>query len=158
MMIRACFLLVLPLVASLAGCGLTAHACTEIGCADGLDVDFQTASGTWPAGSYQIDLTADGATITCTTTLPFASATNPAGSCTSADVIMGLSGSAQPAAQHAISGLHFNTTPKSVKVTISRDGAMVASGDFTPAYETSMPNGPDCEPTCTNAGATLKVP
>jgi hypothetical protein len=150
--------LVLPLVATLAGCSLIGHACTEVGCDSGLAVEFQKASGPWPAGSYQVAITADGATITCSTTLPFTSASSPAGSCTSSDVTLGLSGSALPAAQQAISGLQFTTTPKSVKVTISRDGMQVASGDLTPAYETIMPNGPDCEPTCTGATGTLAVP
>jgi hypothetical protein len=50
------------------------------------------------------------------------------------------------------------SAPAQVDVIVRRDGRQVASGSFAPAYTTSQPNGPGCEPTCRQAPpATLDL-
>jgi hypothetical protein len=140
-----------------AGCSAPSHACTEIGCVNGLTLSFQKASSTWEPGMYSIVIDADGKKITCTTKLPL-SATDPApSSCTDASVQLGVSGSALPAAQHGLVGLDFTSTPAKVTVTVTRDNAMIGTKDFSPTYKKSQPNGPDCEPVCNNASDTLPI-
>jgi len=45
-----------------------------------------------------------------------------------------------------------------VTLTVSRDGAEVAKGAFTPTFAESEPNGAMCGPTCKNASVSLAVP
>jgi hypothetical protein len=106
---------------------------------------------------YSVDIDADGKKSTCTTKLPL-SASDPApSSCTDASVQLGVSGSALPAAQQGLVGLNFTSAPAKVTVTVTRDGAMIGTKDFSPTYKKSQPNGPDCEPTCNNASVALPI-
>jgi hypothetical protein len=149
-----------PLCFALAGCmgvGPASHSCTEMGCTDGYQVDFRSASSSWAAGTYHIGIVADGQSITCAATLPFESQ-SPPHDCSSPDVMLGVSGTALPAAQHALTGLVFSTHPANVTITISLDGKPFASAALAPAYATSRPNGPDCEPVCTSASDVVPVP
>ncbi|MCP4249122.1 MAG: hypothetical protein GY778_18925 [bacterium] len=44
-----------------------------------------------------------------------------------------------------------------VEVTVLRDGIIVGQAVFHPIYEAIQPNGPDCPPTCLQAGDELIV-
>ena len=140
-------------LAMAGGCSLASQTCTTIGCRDGTGVRFQTADGTWPAGSYRIEVTADGATGACDVRLPLPACGTPASSCSGTRAwILGESGCALPTDQHAISGINFDgTTPTRIDVAVSRDGRQLAAQSFTPTYATLRPNGPDCDPTCRTA-------
>ena len=148
-------------LAALTACGASssgtgAKGCTEIGCVNGFTVDFTSPS--WKAGVYEVTIDKDGTKVTCTTTLPFTSQ-NPDHACTAPDVMLGISGSALPSDQHALTGVIFTGTPKAVKLSLARDGKVLATGEYYPTYTTSRPNGPDCEPVCTQAKSdTLPVP
>lgn len=98
-------------------------------------------------------MNADSEVRTCTVTLPFA--TVETGATCSPNLRLNTSGSALPPSQHEILGVHLTDAPTSVTVTIKRDDAMLATQTFTPSYVTTQPNGPDCEPTCTQANATM---
>ncbi|MSP93490.1 MAG: hypothetical protein EXR79_17145 [Myxococcales bacterium] len=140
---------------TLTGCeaATDTKGCTEIGCVNGFTVDFQT--GTWPAGTYVVYAVTQTTTSTCTVKLPFASI-DPGTVCTGDKFQLGTSGSALPAAQHSLVGVSFFDTPAEVTLTVKRDATQLATQKFTPAYKTSTPNGAGCEPTCTQANATLK--
>lgn len=135
----------------LLACDTETQACTAIGCVDGLQIAFQAAS--WPAGKWQVTAQTPTGARTCTVTLPFASV-DPGVQC-DAQVQLGTSGSALPAANHSLVGLTLPDTPTQVTVTVSRDGQQLASQVFSPTYKTSRPNGPKCDPECTQASATL---
>lgn len=128
--------------------------CTEIGCVSGFRVTLSASS--WKAGKYDVVVVADGVTTTCSASLPLTSTSTA--DCTGPGVQLGLSGSMLPAAQQSLSEIALTATPKSVKITVSRDGAELATKSFTPAYTTARPNGPDCEPVCTSASDTLALP
>ena len=142
-----------------AGCGTDTTggdttgplACTEIGCGPGFQVEFTRAS--WPAGAVEIAVTADGTTTTCTLTLPYASCDNVV-QCDKPNpgFFIETSGCALPAAQHSIGGVAWaETGPQNVTIVVSQDGTMLGTQTFMPTYETSRPNGPDCEPVCSQA-------
>lgn len=133
--------------------GADGQSCTLIGCADGFSVTV-ASTGTWKAGTYVVTVVADGVTTTCSAAFPL---TGAAAQCTGSGVVVGLSGSALPAEQQSIANVALSSTPKSVKVEIARDGAPLGSQTFTPTYKTTQPNGPKCEPTCTQASDTLAV-
>ena len=151
----AAALFALAVVAS----GCATHECTEMGCTNGLWIDLRSASGRWQTGTYHVGITADGASITCSATIPLSQGTGGANTtCSSSDVRLGLSGSMLPVEAQAISDVTFTTSPASVSIVITRDGQPFGSTTLTPTYVTSQPNGPECEPTCRGAHATIDVP
>jgi len=149
----------LPLLCVL-GCETLADdggkSCTLIGCQSGLQVQLQRA--TWPAGSYSLNVILEDATpVVCIVTLPFASVSTGA-SCSAATVQLQTSGQAMGADQHALTGLWVQTTPAKVQLVLRRDGAVVLDQTLQPTYTTSRPNGPDCEPVCTQANQAVMIP
>jgi hypothetical protein len=156
-MSRVLWVCVLALV---GGCETQGKLCTLIGCVSGFQVNFQPGGGSWGPGRYQIEVTADGASGACEVTLPLAPCGGPSSTCIGQrSWLLGESGCALPSDQHAISGITFSmSAPAQVDVIVRRDGRQVASGSFAPAYTTSQPNGPGCEPTCRQAPpATLDL-
>ena len=155
------------LVTAVAGCGTSSVgggatsgpiACTEIGCGAAFRVEFTRAS--WPAGTVNVVVDADGTTTNCSVTLPFASC-DAAPQCDQASppFLLELVGCALPPAQQTIGGIFWPTTgPQQVTVTISQDGTMLGTQMFQPTYSMSSPNGPDCPPVCNQApSATLAL-
>lgn len=158
MRLLSIFLLALGLL----GCEKTSthpgdRICTTIGCLNGLTVRLEPALTR--AGQYKIAVTADGQATTCTGSLPLPACEQQAVTCTGPLAAqLTASGCALPQAQHSFPELHLTGTPAQVQVSIQRDGAVVAEKTLTPAYKTSQPNGPDCEPICTSASEVIPIP
>lgn len=128
------------LVASLASLVACAEEpCTLIGCASALRVNFGAATIAPP---YSVTILAD------TEPLMFECA---AGGLLSPDP--------GGAAACDATGFSFPRDPRSVTVTVRpfRDGGFGASRTVTatPAYTTSRPNGPSCDPVCRSGAVTL---
>lgn len=133
----------------LAACGssqlpiIGQKACTEIGCENGVRVDFTYRE----PGSYTVVVVVDGVSTTCEATLPLPrGASEP---CDREAVLLALIGSELPADQQSIGGLILPnaTDAKSITVQVTRDGTLLGEKTFTPTYQvTPGPNGPDCEP------------
>lgn len=150
---------IVPVALALGLSGCMTHECTEVGCADGLWIDLRSTSGHWETGSYHVGITADGESITCAAIIPLPKESGgPNTTCSSSAVRLGLSGSMLPVSAQSISDIVFSTYPASVSIVITRDGEPFASRTLAPGYVTSRPNGPDCEPTCRSAHATMTVP
>ncbi|HET7274637.1 MAG TPA: hypothetical protein VFI91_05630 [Longimicrobiaceae bacterium] len=47
--------------------------------------------------------------------------------------------------------------PSEVTVTVRASDGSVSTESFTPTYETTYPNGPDCPPGCEQATVTVEV-
>lgn len=142
---------------ALAGCESEGTQCTLIGCQDGLQVQLQHSSQ-WPTGDYTVQVTLDNQPpVSCTVSLPFASVT-AAATCSSADVQLQTAGQALSADQHALTGLWIRTTPAKVQLVLQHNTATLLDQTLQPTYQTSRPNGPDCEPECTQATASVAVP
>ena len=137
------------------------RVCTDIGCADGLQVAFSPNSG-WQPGQYRFVIDVDGQVTTCEGSLPLRSCdAGPSLQCTPAGdrIGVGESGCALPPEQHGFSDLRVGGSPaQSVTVTVSRDGAELVKKTLAPEYKTSQPNGPGCEPVCHNASEALAIP
>ncbi len=128
------------------------ETCSLIGCAAPLEVRFQASA--WPAGTYAVEVQADGVAASCEIAIPFGC--DDHATCTPAQPtwMLELSGCALPSGQQSIAGVMFMdaaTAPASVDVTVRRDAQVLATGHFDPTYTTSRPNGPDCEPECRGA-------
>lgn len=126
------------------------HACTGIGCTDGLHVTLDAPSG-WKPGSYVFTVTADGATQTCEGTLPLPACGTAGLRCTGSVAQIGESGCALPAASHAFADLMVMSGPARIEVRITRDGVTLADEVLSPSYVTSQPNGAGCAPICRQA-------
>lgn len=135
--------------------GPIGEGCTEIGCVDGFSLSFEKA-GIWDAGIWTVVVEVDGVAVTCETTFPLDS--EGLTSCDAEGVLLELSGSALPAKEQAISGVIIQSVDfTSLSVSLSLDGKLIATEDFTPEWVTSQPNGPDCEPICTNDSASMSL-
>lgn len=133
--------------------GLDTKSCTEIGCENGVRIDFTFRD----RGTYVFDVTVDGTTTRCRATLPLARGVSQA--CDRSEVFLGLVGSELPPEQQSIGGLTLPaaTNASSITVKATRDGNPIGEKTFAPAYRvTPGPNGPDCEPKeCKLATATF---
>lgn len=135
-----------------AGSSGSGRSCTEIGCANGFDIVFSYNT----PGDYLIELRLDGEEVFCKASLPLR---GTASACERPDVLLTTVGSALPASQQSIGGIHLtNTTVKKISIKVQRDNTMVATGSWDPIpYVTRPgPNGPGCPPeTCTSGSVTL---
>lgn len=126
-------------------------ACTEIGCIDGLSVTFEPALA--GKGTYTFDVTVDGTAYSCDATIPLEGSSTVCG--TGGVVSIYLSGSELDPSDQSLPGLHVEGTPKSVRIQVHRDKALVADADLSPKYQEVQPNGPDCPPTCHSAAGDV---
>lgn len=136
---------------------LEGQICTEIGCVNGFHLNLHKQ--TWEAGSYSFHIEADGAVTECTGSLPLKPCDgSPSLSCTGAKgFFIGESGCAMAPDQQGFSEIQFESAPKQVTVTISRDGSELIKQSFEPTYRETQPNGPGCEPICHQATADLTI-
>jgi hypothetical protein len=142
--------------AVLAGCvppGGTDDAgnrqCTAVGCGSSFQLAFDRPA-TWAAGTYVVEVTADGAKSTCEITMPLACDRGPRCTGTGGWAPV-LSGCALAPAQHALTAIVFDkATPATIEVRVLQQTRQLGAGKYTPAYKTSEPNGPGCG-TCRTA-------
>ena len=132
------------------------QACNEMGCADGLVISLSPDAG-WAPGQYRFTIVTDGETTVCEGALPLPPCEQPALRCTGSAAIIGESGCAIDPAAHGFSDIQISSKPKSVTLTIERDGQPIANQTLTPTYQRSQPNGPGCPPVCDNAHAQVAV-
>lgn len=126
-------------------------ACTEIGCVDGVGIDFSLSD----PGSYLIIATTTPSyeTTQCTATLPF----DGTEGCTGPGSI-GISGTELPADQQSIEGMTFQLLDLTeIHLNVNLDGATLIDHEYPISYVESQPNGPECEPTCSYASVTANV-
>jgi hypothetical protein len=165
-------LLLAPLFALLAACASSSpeapppatpeppgRACTEIGCADGLTIDWESAGG-WKPGRYRFEFEIDGAATTCEATLPLRPCdAGPSVTCgTNGAVMIGESGCALPPDGHGFSGVTIAGFPRSLKLRIVRDGQTLAEQTSAPSYRKVQPNGEGCPPVCQQAHEVVRLP
>ncbi|MGC6493707.1 MAG: hypothetical protein ACON5B_12795 [Myxococcota bacterium] len=126
--------------------------CTEIGCSDGLDGMFSPAFTA--QGAYVFTLEAEGFTSTCTGQLPLDEDFVCKG-----DLQVTRSGSALPDSEHSLPSFRiFSSGFAEFSLTVTLDGAEVASWNVSPQWDTIQPNGAGCDPICDVADVTLSWP
>lgn len=140
----------------LAGSCLPQKACTEIGCVDGVQVRFSQPIR--QPGTYRFQIQMEGVASTCIATLPMPACDRVPAPCDSLDLLLGLSGCALAADQHAIVSLDIRTSPRKLDVTVTRDDAAFASGNYDVTYRRVAPNGEECGPICNQAAVELAIP
>ena len=163
-------LLVIGVVA--LGAILIANACsgvcTSVGCQEGFSAKVHRADGSFPIGTHQIDVFADGVSLTCTFTFPLPTVAGggtsqpscpsgmtvwvlPATDCTETN-----SGSTGAETCTDIPGqfvewITLTGTPAEVQAQQSVDGAPILEVTVAPTYQEVAPNGAECGPICHQA-------
>jgi hypothetical protein len=154
--------------AGLPGGGV--HTCPEIGCQDQFTATVHDANGALPTGMHALTVTAGGAVLRCVFTVPLP--TRPGGGTAGLDCPAGLqvqvipkitcvttstpsakTQSCMPVAGELDELITVMGNPASLHVTQTVDGATYLDQTVTPTYTTSRPNGPGCEPLCSQASA-----
>jgi hypothetical protein len=168
-----------PLVAALAGLALascsaspfSSGACTEIGCIDQFHATVTSASGAVPNGTHVLTVTADGATASCTFSVPgqtsagggtfqpqcpppILAAITRAQSCTTTQTSTTSSVQCTPIPDHFAEEISISGAPVTLHVSLTVNGAVVLDRTTTPSYVATRPNGPGCEPLCHQASAS----
>lgn len=126
--------------------------CTELGCGSGFSIDAGAAGQ--GAGSYRVEVVADGEAFSCTLALPLTSC-NRSDVCTWTRpgtfqrISVTRSGCAMPAAQHALSSVEFEgICPAHVRVRMLRNGVEVGRYESDVSYRRVVVNGEHCGPMC----------
>ena len=168
----------------LAGCeplGDDLRPCTEIGCSDSIDVTIDGTQLDWADGDYTLDLGLDTQLYHCTFALPVAGGVarpgtpltpfdcapalpggtgslviTPWAACPSrADAGRTLPQQMRPC-QYSIQ-LQSNTAPATVTARLAHEGTVLLEEGLQPEYAVTMPNGPECEPTCRQSQVSFLV-
>jgi len=114
-----------------------------------------------------LTVTADGATTTCSFTLPLAANQNPQcpsplmvlviqdRTCTTTGDGQYMTQTCTPVAGKFSEQVTLMGKPMTAHFTATVDGATYLDQMVTPTYVTSQPNGPGCDPICSQAGVNL---
>ena len=143
------------LCCTLISCGDIEEDCTEIGCTDGFQINFEPPITT-PA-SYIFTVTLDGETITCEYVLPFVDDSGEYGSCDRDGVLLTTSGTALDPLQHSIPEIYIPSNPSEVLIEITKEEVLLVRERLVPEYEEFTPNGKECGPICYSADVVIAI-
>jgi hypothetical protein len=147
-----------PVAALILVCAFAAPAqaaCTMIGCVDGLSINLDP-SYQWLPGNYSFSLVIDGRISHCTAKLPLpACGDERAVTCDNHEITIVESGCALPPGSQGFGPVMISSSPKSVALTITRNGLSVLDRRISPQYSSVQPNGPMCGPVCRSATIEL---
>ncbi|HXJ20493.1 MAG TPA: hypothetical protein VMT03_09685 [Polyangia bacterium] len=149
--------------------------CTAVGCQDQFSAILTVDATMVPAGTYTIDVTADGAETSCTFRFPppdpssgtsvdtacssgLALVVSSAQACTTVQSQTVSSEQCQPIEGKFTETLTVNGTPSSIHVRQTVADTVVLDETVSPAYRVNQPNGPMCGPVCHQASAIWTVP
>lgn len=158
-----------------AGCPVESQSCTEIGCGDGISIELRPAEGTLDDGSYALDIVAGEQTHACSFVVPddlpvrgnlhevqcmprLNVYLQPESICSEQRSGDAISESCRPVPGRFMLQAQIEGTPRTLDLRLSRDGTALLEQQLTPSYETTRPNGPDCEPACEQARVQLAFP
>jgi hypothetical protein len=104
-------------------------------------------------GTYTVTVVADGTSGTCEVAVPVASCQTASLDCTGTHGwILDGPNCALPTDRQGIGGITFGgSAPGNIEVVVEREGRRLGAGTFSPTYQMSQPNGPDCPPICFSA-------
>jgi hypothetical protein len=161
--------IVLTVGAAVPGC-FTSKTCGAVGCRDQFHVTVASADGSIPSGMHVLDATVDGVIISCAfqvplVVLPSGGTVEPgcpvglsvsirqARTCTETVTETARSLSCAPIPGHFSEEITLLGKPTQVSIRLSVNGDVVLDRAETPAYQSSEPNGPGCDPACQQASA-----
>jgi hypothetical protein len=162
-------------LAAAPGCAIeTTKTCSLVGCQDQFSANLQTADGSFPSGTHQVDVVADGLTLSCAFSFPLGTAPGggtiapscpmglnvgvwPATVCTSTTTGATASQTCDPIPGHFVESITLTGAPTRVQLQQSVDGTSLLNVEMAPTYVVNRPNGPDCDPACRQSSASLTL-
>ncbi len=135
-------LITLALVSSGCGIGL---ACTEIGCDPNTSVTIRPASGEFEPGVYTVLIETDTTSSSCTFQIVDVCSEEESRCLSESDCTMVF---VADEAGTESGNLFVDGAPAEFTVTATLAEAEVGKRTFTPDYQETRPNGPDCDPVC----------
>ena len=125
------------------------RGCTEIGCGPAFLLEFDYRARRH-LGVHRVELTVDGESFTCERQLPLHCDDPPA--CPRDDVQLIEIGCALGESEQSLGGVQFvKGTPRSISIAVFENDVPIGKGAYELEYTSSRPNGPECEPACTQA-------
>ena len=130
----------------------TSFDCSEIGCSDSFEADFQPVLEM--QGDYLFTLDVDGVVTTCAMTLPLID-----GQSCDGPLQLLRSGSALPESEHSLPAFSILETGfVSYTLTIELDGVELVRWTEEPEWDVIQPNGEGCAPVCEVASSMVVIP
>lgn len=127
--------------------------CPVQACASGLTIQLPKA-GDWTLGAYDVTVATDLGTLRCHVTRAAPPPqVAPARCAHERELSLECAGPPDP----AMGPIMISGAPTSVRVTIARDGALLADATLAPRYSNLRWDGFDCDPSCRAAAATVDV-
>lgn len=127
--------------------------CPTQACSSGLTVQLPKA-GDWTYGAYDLTVTTDLGTLRCHVTRAAPPPqVRPARCAHERELSYECAGPPDP----AMGPIMISGAPQSVRVTIAKDGALLADATLAPRYSNLRWDGFDCDPSCRAAAATVDV-
>jgi hypothetical protein len=140
-----------------------------------LSLALHPARGNFDEGSYVLELDTGAETFACQFAIPNALPTRGSAqnvectrplsaflsqrsACTEQRQGNAISQTCEPIPGEYELHVSLTATPTKLRVRIQRDGEALLDREEQPKYETSRPNGPGCEPECTQARVALEIP
>ena len=133
---------------------LACQSCTEIGCGSGLSLELDPVSPRFANGKYRLTWVSDDQDGACE--FEVADDDRCPDWQPSLCVLDSICASAFDDGTGRIE-VQLEETPASVQITLEHADAVLLDAELTPDYTTSQPNGPGCDPVCTQAAVTLPV-
>lgn len=149
-------------------CGLNAacfwgQSCTEAGCWDQASVLVHEGDWTYAAATFEVMF--DGHTVACDSqVVGSGTCDNPRvrvqaeqlADCVETKTKDDVTLTCTPNGKYQY-GIFIQGTPARVVVKFTRANGSVEQREFALEYEVTRPNGPDCEPECSNATAEWEL-
>lgn len=160
------------LVAAMGASGCVGESCTLIGCMEQAAVTLSTSTGEWQLGSYELTLTyANGphrCQFTVTEPVDGASGISPVECTPALDVSFSQRQTCVPletgngvtctrVPRQFDLTVTIRGTPAEAHVQLHRDTVAIVDEPLVFNYTSTMPNGPECGPTCRQARLTVQV-
>lgn len=147
------------------------HICTDLICHDEFAISVNIDDTGAPRGAHVVNVTADGASSSCSFNFP-PNAGDPPGAMCSAGVtlvVQSVSG-CQTVATDATLGERCDAavgqynelilvkgTPQSIRIQQTSNGTILLDKTATPSYHVNQPNGPNCPPSCQQAAVQWTI-
>lgn len=127
--------------------------CPMQACSSGLTIQLPKA-GDWTYGAYDLTVATDLGTLRCHVTRAAPPPRARLARCAhERELSYECAGPPDP----AMGPIMISGAPTSVRVTIARDGALLADATLAPRYSNLRWDGFDCDPSCRAAAATVDV-
>lgn len=131
-------------------CGSKSEECTLIGCTDGFHVTISPKTPTFGVTTLGIDIDPGTGNVHFDCTFPLNAMDSSCAGPTSPTLSVQNTGNTSVE-------IELSDLPGHVTVTVTRGGATVGTGAFTPGYHANYPNGTNCAPVCQQAQETIRI-